>query len=52
MLRRVLFTAVVLILPILATSCATTQVREQALTGQPAHERHDTGMDSQVTDHP
>jgi len=52
MFRRILFVAAILLLPILVTSCATTQVREQALTGQPTHERHATGPDSQVADHP
>jgi hypothetical protein len=52
MFRRVLLAAAVLLLPILATSCVSTQVREQALTGQPPHERHATGPESQVADHP
>ncbi len=52
MLRRTLLVAALFILPILGISCATTPVREQALTGQPAHERHATGMDSQVADQP
>lgn len=32
-------------------ACASNPPREQALTGEPQHERHDTGIDSQVGDY-
>ena len=31
-------------------ACATTGAREQAMTGDVSHERHMTGIDSQVSD--
>ena len=52
MVRRMLITAAMLLLPLVITACACTQVHEQALTGAPSQERHATGMDSQVADHP
>ena len=35
---------------IFVSACATTGAREQAMTGDVAHERHTTGIESQVGD--
>ena len=50
MFRRVLLC--LCLVGVLATlgACASQEPREQALTGEPQHERHDTGIDSQVGD--
>ena len=39
-----------LVVAVFISGCATTGVREQAPTGDPAHERHATGIESQAAD--
>jgi len=50
LLQAVLSVAMLAVV-VLGTACESQPAREQALTGDIQHERHDTGMDSQVGDY-
>ena len=50
MIKRTLVSLCLLLTAIFVSACATTGAREQAMTGDVAHERHATGIDSQVSD--
>ncbi|MBU0719322.1 MAG: hypothetical protein KJ749_13835 [Planctomycetes bacterium] len=49
-LMRLALSLGLLVVAVFACGCATTGAREQALTGDPAHERHATGIESQAAD--
>lgn len=49
-LVRTFLSLSLLAVAIFVSACATTGAREQAMTGDVAHERHTTGTDSQVGD--
>ena len=50
-LRRASVVMGLFLLALFVGACQSTGVREQAFTGEPSHERHDTGVESQVGDH-
>ena len=50
MLTRGLLCLGLLAVAVFASACATTKAHPQALSGGVEHERHATGMDSQVSD--
>ena len=50
MLTRGLLCLGLLAIAVFASACATTKAHPQALSGGVEHERHATGMDSQVSD--
>ena len=50
-MKRMILSLCVLAVSILASACATTPARDQALAGDVAHERHATGIESQVGDY-
>ena len=50
MMKRTILSLSLLLAAVFVSACATTGAKEQPLTGQVAHERHDTGIDSQPGD--
>ena len=50
MLKRTVLSLCLLLAAVVVSACASTGAKQQALTGEPAHERHETGIDSQVGD--
>jgi len=50
MLTRGLLCLGLLAVAVFASACQTTKAQPQALSGGVEHERHATGMDSQVSD--
>ncbi len=50
MMKRTILSLSLLLAAVLVSACASTGAKEQAMTGDVAHERHSTGIDSQVAD--
>lgn len=50
-MRRLMMCLCLLGVLVAVGACKSAEPREQALTGEPQHERHDTGIDSQVGDY-
>ena len=49
LMKRSMLALTLLAVSLFASACSTT-AKEQALTGDQMHERHDMGMSSQVSD--
>ncbi len=50
MFKRMMLSAALFVMAVMCTACQLNNAAEQDLSGQNAHPRHQTGLDSQVGD--
>ena len=50
MIKRMLLSVALFVMAVMCTACQLNNAAEQNLSGQDAHPRHQTGLDSQVGD--
>ena len=50
-MKKIMLSVCLMLTAAIVSACAATGAKDQALTGDVAHERHATGIDSQTNDY-